>query len=244
MGNAIRHISTARRSIPGKNSELSVIIPSAGIGRRMKTKEVKALIDIGDKTLIERQLETIWETYPKSEIFVVIGYKAQEIRKRLKKYPIRFIYNPLYETTNVAFSIGLGMQASISNQCLIIYGDLFFNKESIQTITLGNSKILVDINNNMNEDEVGLIVDEKKQITNFSFGLTQKWAQIAYLEGTELELFKTACYNDNNNRWFGYEALNEIINNGGILKSYSISNSVIFDIDTQQDLNKAKLSIE
>lgn len=241
MAVATRHITSAKRLIPGKNTELSVVIPAAGVGKRMKSKDAKSLIEIEQGiSLVERQLQIIWSTYPKSDVLLVVGYKADKIREALKNYPVRFIYNPIYETTNVAFSISLGLQASISEECLIVYGDLFFNEDAIGTITDGKSKVLVDSNNYMSSDEVGLIVDEDYQITNFSFGLERKWSQIAFLRGVELDLFKNACYKEDASRWFGYEALNEIINNGGELQSHIIPSSISIDIDTPQDLTKAK----
>lgn len=244
MGQATRHINPAKKTIPGKSSELSIVIPAAGVGRRIKSKEPKALLRVGDKSLIERQLEILWTIYPKADILVAVGYRAAEVRQQLKDYPVRFIYNPLYETTNVAFSLNLGVQAAISHNCLIVYGDLIFNENAVRTITVGKSKILIDSNNLFNEDEAGLIVDEKDKVTNLSFGLPQKWAQIVYLEGKELDLFRSACYNENSQRWFGYELLNEVINNDGIFEAHSIPSSQIFDIDTTQDLNNAVLSIE
>ena len=241
---AVRHIAKAKRSIPGKNAELSVVIPAAGIGSRMRYKEPKALLNLSeDVTIVERQLETIWQIYPKADILMVIGYKADKIRDQLKRYPVRFIYNPIHESTNVTFSISLGLQAAISSECLIVYGDLVFNEHAINTITDGNSKLLVDSNGHMNDDEVGVIIDEKNHISNLSFGLTKKWCQIAYLRGKELEIFKRSCYKDSTSRWFGYETLNDVINEGGILESYTIQSSIVFDIDTTQDLQKAKLGI-
>lgn len=241
---ASRHISPAKKQVPGVTSELTVVIPAAGLGRRMKYKDPKCLsiVEHG-KTLIERQLDMIWNIYPKSEIFVVIGYDADNIRNKLKGYPIRFIYNPLFEQTNVTFSLGLALQASLSKKCLIIYGDLIFNNDSISSITSNGSRILIDANNHINADEVGLIIDENKNISNFSFGLPEKWAQIAYLEDHELELFKSFCYNEGSRKWFGYEVLNQIINQHGVLKSHKILTSIVFDIDTIQDLNKAKVVI-
>lgn len=241
---ASRHISPAKKQIPGQNTELTVIIPAAGLGRRMKSKEPKCLLNIEqEKTIIERQLDTIWKIYPKSDILLIVGYEANSVRKALRNYPVRFIYNPLFETTNVAFSISLGLQASLSNKCLIIYGDLVFNDDSINSITSNKSRILVDTNNNINSDEVGLIVDENKNISNFSFGLNEKWSQITYLEGEELEIFKEICYNDDSRKWFGYEILNQVINRGGTLKSHKIISSLTFDVDTIQDLNKAKTMV-
>jgi choline kinase len=240
--NAIRHISPAKRTIPGRSSELAVIIPAAGIGRRMKDKNPKALSMIHGTSLIERQINAVWTQFPKSEIFVVVGYQADKIRDSLHDYPIRFIHNPIYESTNVAFSIGLALQASTSRDALIVYGDLYFNKEAISHISDGNSKILVDTARNFSQEEVGFVTDEHNRVTNFSYGLSRKWAQIAYLTDWELDLFKSICYNVDAGRWFGYEALNETIEKGGRLETQEVSSSYVIDIDTQQDLQKANQS--
>lgn len=237
--NAIRHISPAKKSNPGRSSELSVIIPAAGVGRRMKDKNQKALSVIHGSSLIERQVNAVWTQFPMAEIFVVVGHQAQKVRSELKDYPIRFVYNPIYEETNVAFSIGLALQASTSHKALLIYGDLFFNKESISHITDGNSKILVDSAKTFNQDEVGFVTDEKYRVTNLSYGLSRKWAQITYLAGLELDLFREICYNEDAIRWFGYEAINEVIEKGGTFETHEVSSSYVVDIDTQQDLQKA-----
>lgn len=237
--NAKRHISPAKRTIPGRSSELTVVIPAAGLGRRMKDKVPKALSIIHGTSLIERQINAVWTQFPQSEIFVVVGYQADKIRESLSEYPIRFIYNPIYENSNVAFSIGLALQASTSHQALVIYGDLFFNKEAISHISDGESKILVDTAKTFSQDEVGFVTDETNKVTNFSYGLNRKWAQIAYLTGRELDLFKNICYNEDTVRWFGYEVLNETIEKGGKLETQEVSSSYVVDIDTQQDLQKA-----
>jgi len=239
MGNAIRHISPARRTNPGRSSELAVVIPAAGIGRRMKSKVVKSLVEFNGQAIIEKQIIDVWSQFPKAEIFVVVGYQSDKVRNYLKNYPIRFIYNPIFETSNVAFSISLALQATISSQILLIYGDLIFNKESISHIASGKSKILIDSAKLFNSDEVGFGLDENGRIANFSYGLPDKWAQIAYLAGRELDLFKEICYNEDAIRWFGYEALNEVINLGGRIESHDIKTAKIIDVDTPQDLQKA-----
>lgn len=241
--NAIRHISPAKRTIPGRSSELSVVIPAAGIGRRMKDKNSKSLLPVYDATLIEHQIETIWSQFPKAEIVVVTGYQSSRVESAIQNYPVRVVYNPIFETTNVAFSIGLGLRATISNHVLIVHGDLFFNKESVSHIVDGNSKILVDVNRNFNADEVGFVIDENSKVTNLSYGLQQKWAQITYLKGQELELFKPICYNDDAARWFGYEALNSMLEKGGVLETHEVKSSYVIDLDTQQDLQKLNLHL-
>ena len=241
--NAIRHISPAKRTIPGRSSELSVVIPAAGIGQRMKDKNPKSLIQLPDYTLIEHQIETIWSQFPKAEIIIVTGFSSYKVENAIQNYPVRVVYNPIFETTNVAFSIGLGLRATVSNHVLIIHGDLFFNKESISHIVDGNSKILVDTAKTFDNREVGFVIDENTKVTNLSYGLPQKWAQITYLKGRELDLFKPICYNEDAVRWFGYEALNAMLEKGGVLETHEVNSSYVIDLDTQQDVQKLNLHL-
>lgn len=238
MGQATRNISPARAGIPGKTSELSVIIPLAGIGKRMRARTHKSLSSIDDETLIQKQINTIWHNYPKADILLTVGYQAEEVRNHLSGYPVRFIFNPIYEETNVCFSISLALQACITNKVAIIYGDLIFNSSHINALTNPLSKITCLEDNT--EEEVGIVHDEKENVTNMSFGLPKKWGQITFLEGKELEIFKQVCYNSDTRKWFGYEALNEVINRGGTIKKVNLDKKGFFEVDTQQDLDKAK----
>lgn len=235
---ASRHITSAKKQ-PAKNTkgELSVIIPAAGMGHRMKSYGPKALIPVyGGVTLIERQIEIILSCYPNAELFVVIGFQAEKIREQLKSYPIRFIYNPIHETTNVLFSLGLALQAAISESSLIVYGDLIFNNSAIRNLK-GCSKIIADAYGQLNKDEVGLTI-QNKQAMNFAYGLETKWAQIAYLTGRELKLFKEVSLNPDTNQWFGYEGLNYVIEKGGKMEVIRPRTMELTEIDCAKDLEK------
>lgn len=234
MGNATKHVSPARRSIPGKSSDLSIIIPCAGMSKRMKGVGAKCLLEIGGQSLIQRQLNILWDTYPKADIFVSIGFQAERIRKHLKDYPVRFIYNPIFEATNVVFSIGLALQACNTHNILVIYGDLIYNKESVAEITSGYSKILAV--NSFKEEEVGFI-EHKGVVTNLAFGLPNKWGHMVFLRDRELELFRQTCYNPDSAKWFGYEALNDVINQDGHIEVYRAAGANVLEIDNPQDLN-------
>ena len=90
---------------PSGYSELSVIIPAAGMGRRMKSYGPKGLISLNGPSVLERQLKIVWKIYPKADITIVAGFQADLISERIrKKYPVRIVRNVEYETTNVARS--------------------------------------------------------------------------------------------------------------------------------------------
>ena len=89
----------------------------------------------------------------------------------------------------------------------------------------------------LRKSEVGVIVGENG-VTNFSFGLDDKWAQIACLTGKELDIFKQISTKEQTRQWFGYEALNYIIENGGKIDYVTPKSMKIFEIDTPKDLEK------
>lgn len=242
---AVRNTSPATLKQEEDNSKLTIIIPAAGMGRRMKSYGPKCLIDIGGTTIIERQIRIIRSSYPNSDIVLVGGFRCGEIRERIKsKYPIRIINNERYEETNVLYSISMGLQASIADKVLIVYGDLVFNRQALQGLSSESSSVLVDHQDKFNEKEVG-VLHNGIGVTNFSYGLDKKWGQIAFLCGSELEIFSDICYKESTERWFGYEALNHIIDQGGILKPIEKDGLSIVDVDSVKDIEKAiKINLE
>jgi len=246
MSRATRNITSTKRKITPPSGDFSVIIPAAGMGHRMKSYGPKALIRLyQDITLIERQIELLWSVYPNSEIIIVVGFEAEKIRKKLSKYPVRFIFNPIHQSTNVLYSIGLAMQAVISEDVMIVYGDLIFNENAIRGLR-GSSKVVIDNTKSLKKEEVG-VVENKGTATNFSFGIDLKWAQIAYLTGKEMQIFKEISIKKETSQWLGYEGLNYIIEKGGSIEAHYPKSMKIFEIDVAKDLekipkNKLKLS--
>jgi GTP:adenosylcobinamide-phosphate guanylyltransferase len=205
-------------------NKLSVIIPAAGPGKRMKSYGPKALIQLRDgETVISRQIRLIKQTYPNVDIVVVVGFEADKVCKELPKDVIT-VYNENYEETNVAYSINLGLTKVQNPASLIVYGDLVFKKQ-------------------IGEEEVGVTIVDN-YITRFSYGLPIKWAQIAYLIGRELELFNKHASVKNKEKFFGFEILNKILDSDGKLKAIETVNMKIAEIDTSKDINNAKRILE
>ena len=234
---ATRNITSTKKNIKPGHGEISVIIPAAGMGYRMKSYGPKALVNLyEDVSLIKRQVELIWSVYPKADIFIVVGFEAEKIRNELEGYPVRFIFNPIHETTNVLYSISLAIQATISSEIIIVYGDLIFNEVAIRNLR-GVSRVVVDNKGLMKKEEVGVIIEDG-EIQNFSFGLDKKWAQITYLTGKELDIFREVCLKSETSQWLGYEALNYVLEKGGKIESVNPRSLKILEIDFAKDLEK------
>jgi len=246
MSLAKRHVTTAKKKskkesrLVGKGEGLSIIIPAAGMGHRMKSYGPKALIQLDSRnTIIERQIKILQKNYPKSEIFIVVGFEYEKIIKKLDKYSVRFINNPIHENTNVLYSIGLAIQAINTKSVMLVYGDLVFNEFAIKDM-FGKSRVIVDKKNMMGKEEVGITQDLENKVSNFAFGLELKWAQIAYITGRELELFRKIAIKKDSSQWFGYEGLNYVIENGGEFMACCPKKMKLLEIDTTKDLEKIK----
>jgi choline kinase len=224
-------------------NKLSVIIPAAGPGKRMKSYGPKALIQLRDgETVISRQIRLIKQTYPNVDIVVVVGFEADKVCKELPKDVIT-VYNENYEETNVAYSINLGLTKVQNPASLIVYGDLVFNEQALYGFPLDESVIIIDKQKQIGEEEVGVTIVDN-YITRFSYGLPIKWAQIAYLIGRELELFNKHASVKNKEKFFGFEILNKILDSDGKLKAIETVNMKIAEIDTSKDINNAKRILE
>jgi choline kinase len=238
----VRNISEVKKDTDIEQSDysgLSVIIPAAGMGRRMKSYGPKGLISLNGPSVLERQIKIIWKIYPKADITIVAGFQADLISERIrKKYDVRIVRNTDYQETNVARSIFLGLQSCVNKHALIVYGDLVFNSVALRGLVNEKSKVVVDTKKNIRDEEVGVLFN-KEEVTNFSYAIDKKWCQIAYLANHEMKLFEDISSKKECERWFGYEVFNEIIEQGGSFLPVEQRGMKIAEIDTPRDLRHA-----
>ena len=218
---------------PSYRDKYSIIIPAAGIGRRMRIHGPKSLIPIqGGKTILSNQLENIKECFRHYEIVLIGGYQIDKLTRDIPKNT-KIIYNKNYEKTNVLDSIRLGLEEITTDKVIILYGDLIFNKNCLNLPFYNSSAIVIC--NTMQKEEVGCII-ENNTIENMFYQLPNKWAQISYFTGFELYKLKNLCNHDNYRMWFGFEAINTIISMGGKFEALKPEDGRAIDIDSSYDL--------
>ncbi len=71
-------------------NKLAIIIMAAGKGTRMKTDLPKVLHKLNDKTMIEHVIDTTLKINPE-KLIVVVGYKAELVKKQLNNYQIEYV---------------------------------------------------------------------------------------------------------------------------------------------------------
>ncbi len=110
----------------------TVVIPCAGMGKRLGMNIPKALLEINGKTLIRRNLELLKDV---KDVRIVVGYKAEEVIKEVLSYrkDVVFVFNRDYENTGTGASVSLA--AKYANEYVItIDGDLLVHPNDIQKI--------------------------------------------------------------------------------------------------------------
>ncbi len=125
---------------------MKVIILAAGCGKRLGLKKPKAIVELWDKkTILDIQVERVRKYIAEKDIYVVVGYKAEEV---MKTHPeLTYIYNPRYGETNTSKSLLRGMQHIEEENVLWMNGDIVFEEEILSTILASKqSCILVDDN--------------------------------------------------------------------------------------------------
>ena len=214
---------------------LTVIIPVAGMGHRMKSYGPKCLLPANTKeTILDKTIANIEREYPYSDIIVVVGFESEKVIKSLP-HNIRIVENKQFEETNIAESIRIGINASSTDKLLIVYGDLVFNVYSIRDLTSDGPCAVVDSKDRFKEEEIGVTVVDGC-ITNFAYGLPKKWSQIAYFENESFEILKTLCSDKRKSKLYPFELFNIIINNGIDIKAKEPKGMLIREIDSLKDL--------
>ena len=121
---------------------MRAIILAAGSGLRLgqHTKDIpKALLDLNGKSILERQISLLRQ-HGINEIFVVTGY--QQEKHTLKD--IEYIFNPRYAETEQLASMMVA-RTKISDDVLVIFGDIVFDEQILQQILVSNDDIAIAI---------------------------------------------------------------------------------------------------
>ena len=233
-------MSKATRNIepltPDKQKRYAIIIPAAGCGYRLNSTEPKCMINVGGQTIIHRQLQNINSVFPKGEIIIVTGHRAEYIEERIPQN-IKRVRNNDFDKTNVIYSVGLALEQVTCDAILVIYGDLVFNKTMIN-LPFGKESSLV-ISKTMSSKEIGVNIEGDK-VVNLFYELPHKWSQISYYTGKELVLLREIACDVANKRMYGFECINRILDMGGKFKALTPKNGVAIDIDTNYDISLAR----
>ena len=118
---------------------MKALILNSGRGERLRPlteDKPKALIKIGDKTILGHQLDNLIRCNIKN-IIITTGPFEDKIKMHVKeKYPeikVSYVNNPKYETTNYIYSMWL-TKALIDDDIILLHGDLVFDRKLLERL--------------------------------------------------------------------------------------------------------------
>lgn len=207
----------------------------------MKGYGPKSLIKVHNKHIIDHQISTCSALFKKPEFVVIGGYEFEKLKSVCNYKNVKFVKNSQYYIYNICYTFKVGLPyLNKTKQLLIIYGDIFFNKETLSDLSYKESFLLYDSKNRINKKSPGCTIVDNN-VTYLDYGLNNKWCQILYLCGHELDIFKQVINEPSKKNYYGFEIINEIINNKGIIKAYEPDRMKLVEIDHYRDIKRASL---
>jgi hypothetical protein len=224
----------------GRKTSPSIVILIDHIHNKLINDYPISLAQFNKNYFIDIQISSIRTIFDESsEIILCCGFSADTIADHVKKkyrgQNIKIVENKLYEEKSGVEGLRLCLN-NINNESLLvvdghllIYPEIFSKFDPINFVML-QKKEFVNL-------EIGLIKDGNNTITNLSYGLPDKWAEIFHVNNYEdMEKLRTTCSMEN----AGNKMLFEILNESGI-KFTSIDNEFpLVKIIDSKTKNKVK----
>lgn len=132
------------------------IILAAGTGSRLRPltdDRPKCLLEVGGRTLIDRQLTTL-DWLGVHDVIVVVGYHGAVVRTHLGSR-VRYIANPRYAVTNSLYSLWLARD-ELRSGALILNADVLAAPALFERLWSAPARdaVLVDLNSGLEPEDM------------------------------------------------------------------------------------------
>ncbi len=234
-----------------------VVICAAGVGHRLRplTEHCpKALIKVGDKTILEYQLDNI-STLGIREVIIIVGYQAEVVIKKIgsqyKQCQITYIHNPDFATTNNIYSLFLAKD-EIKNGVIFLNGDIIFHLEALRNLLIDQrpDAIAAYFGNDIVEDAMKARFKNERlvEINKKLSGDDLAWAIGMYKlsQVTSQEYFKIAedLFKIAENKNISFVAPLQIMAEKIHIASVPVTQYKCLEIDTFEDYDLALKSVK
>lgn len=154
---------------------MTYIILAAGKGNNLQPltlKYAKTSFRLDENTtVLQRMIRKIRKLDKNSEIVVVIGHRAEDIKKELDGENVTFVTNPFFEVTNSISSLWFAREFLERENVTIVHGDVVFADEIIKSYLVQTTDypyVLIDSSaasqgsyNVVEKDNVVLVMSKK-----------------------------------------------------------------------------------
>lgn len=129
---------------------MKVIILAAGQGSRLRPltdSRPKCMVEINGKSIVGRQIETMYACGIKEEdITIIAGYRSDVLKAQFADTAVRFIVNDAYETTNMVCSLMCAKGIlETEDDVIISYGDIVYDEKVLRSILASEDRMAVAV---------------------------------------------------------------------------------------------------
>ena len=238
----MRHVTTTKKEFaPVKPEELSIVLLNSTSGKALKYPRCNAFFRDGE-TLLVKQVNIIKAISTKIDICVLTGEQNEDIYNNYNHsgLKVRYIENERFFDTNEMRSLCLALRSILNPNVLVIHGDTMFSHDSLFRMMNGESSLGIDSKKTLSENKIGVIIDDGK-VSTISYGLPDKWSQLAMFTGEELSQLKALAYNKAKWNWYIHESISHILHNNG---SFKACETEILEINNRNDIEKVNTCLK
>mgnify|MGYP001213783157 CR=1 FL=1 len=195
---------------------VSVILLSENHGYRMKSYGPISLIQVGGKSLLERQIESIQAAFVNFEIILCSGFETEKIvnfiKDKYKDVNIRVVENQVHYNSNCCESTRLCINNTTNSRILLCGGSVLIAPSHLEMIDLNQSSIVTQDEDANSSFEVGVVASQKSRLENLSLGVKfHYWTELVYLSNEKIirAIYAIVSNPEYKNR-FVFEAINEL----------------------------------
>lgn len=234
---------------------MKAVILAAGMASRLRplTETMpKCLLKVGSRCLLQRTLDALLSAGIK-EIVIVVGYRAQQIKDfvhdNYAELQVSFVMNDLYQSTNNIYSLWLAKEYVAAHEFMLLDSDILFDKEILSRLTNDSAENALALNNHrLGEEEIKVIVDGERQVTEISktcsieeavgesVGIEKMSSQYSKALFDELKVMMAEGLDN----VFYEKAFERLIPQGFLFKIVDTTDLFSIELDTVEDFNQAK----
>lgn len=212
---------------------VSVVLLSENHGYRMKSYGPISLVKIGDKTLLEHQIDAISSAFINFEVVLCAGFETNKIYNFVKKQygpscRVRIVENQVYYHSNCCESIRLCMNNVMTDKIIICGGGVLLTPHYLKNLDLRRSSLLYQNSDKKDNFDVGVIENEKK-LEMLSLAVKDKiWTEIFYITGNrQINSFYNMVSKPEYKTKFFFEAINSWGGKGGVATAKNVSEPIV-----------------
>ncbi|WBL82740.1 phosphocholine cytidylyltransferase family protein [Bradyrhizobium xenonodulans] len=121
------------------------VILAAGVGSRLRPMtdlRPKPLVEVNGTPILHNALINL-QAVGVDEVTIVVGYRKDAIQyacgNRFGNIEVKYVESSVFNHTGSAYSLWLARDALLSGDCFLLEGDVFFEKDALGYLLLGEA---------------------------------------------------------------------------------------------------------